>query len=103
MTQVILADTTTLQFRGFASGLATMPFIINTFISAEVAQGILTNSSNGWRWGYGCVSLSFLARARAGPPSSRLADTSLSLPAACSPLWCVTPPLSRRVRGRLVR
>lgn len=28
MTQVVLADTTTLQFRGFAAGLVTMPFII---------------------------------------------------------------------------
>lgn len=51
LTSIILADVTTLRYRAFAAGLLNIPWIINTFITAEIAQGIL--SSGGWRWGYG--------------------------------------------------
>lgn len=51
LTTIILADVTTLRYRAFAAGLLNIPWIINTFITAEIAQGVL--SSGGWRWGYG--------------------------------------------------
>ncbi|KAL7410360.1 major facilitator superfamily domain-containing protein [Mrakia frigida] len=53
LTQVVLADTTTLRWRGFAGGLVSLPFVINGFVAAEIAQGILPN----WRWGYGMFAV----------------------------------------------
>jgi hypothetical protein len=35
------------------SALLSTPFIINAFVSAEIAQGILPN----WRWGYGMFAI----------------------------------------------
>lgn len=35
------------------SALLSTPFIINSFVSAEIAQGILPN----WRWGYGMFAI----------------------------------------------
>lgn len=55
LTQVVLADVTTLRYRAFASGLLSMPFVINTWISAEIAEGVL--SGGGWRWGYGMFAI----------------------------------------------
>lgn len=49
--QIIIADMTTLRWRGAVSGLVSAPFIINNFVSAEIAEGVLPN----WRWGYGMV------------------------------------------------
>ena len=51
---IVIADMTTLRFRGFGSSMLTLPFVINSFVSAEIAQGVLTGA--GWRWGYGMVS-----------------------------------------------
>lgn len=50
--QIIIADMTNLRWRGLVTGLVSAPFIINNFVSAEIAQGVLPN----WRWGYGMVS-----------------------------------------------
>lgn len=33
----------------------SMPFIINTWISAEIANGVL--NGGGWRWGYGMFAI----------------------------------------------
>ncbi|CED82571.1 Predicted transporter (major facilitator superfamily) [Phaffia rhodozyma] len=49
LTQIILADITTLRWRAFASGLCTMPFVINAFVGSNIAAAINPN----WRWGYG--------------------------------------------------
>ncbi len=50
--QIIIADMTSLRYRGLVSGLVSAPFIINNFIAAQVAASVLPN----WRWGYGMVS-----------------------------------------------
>ncbi|KAI9322771.1 major facilitator superfamily domain-containing protein, partial [Dichotomocladium elegans] len=55
MTQVIIADVTTLKYRTFVAGLLSLPYIINTPISAEISQGVL--SGGGWRWGYGMFAI----------------------------------------------
>jgi hypothetical protein len=55
LTQVLLADTTTLQYRGLAAGAVTMPFVINAFVAAEIANRIIgdVTDTTSWRWGYG--------------------------------------------------
>lgn len=46
--QIIIADMTSLRWRGLVGGLATAPFLINIFASAEIASRVLPN----WRRGY---------------------------------------------------
>lgn len=53
MLQLIIADSTTLRFRGLVSACVSAPFIINNFVAAEIAQGVLPN----WRWGYGMFAI----------------------------------------------
>ncbi|EEB88307.1 hypothetical protein MPER_13927, partial [Moniliophthora perniciosa FA553] len=36
LTQIIIADITTLKWRGLVSGLISLPFVINVFIGANV-------------------------------------------------------------------
>ncbi|KAJ2962514.1 hypothetical protein NQZ79_g2376 [Umbelopsis isabellina] len=55
LTQIVLADVTTLRYRAFAGAVLSMPFVINTWISAEIAEGVL--SGGGWRWGYGMFAI----------------------------------------------
>lgn len=57
LTQILLADTTTLQYRGLAAGAVTMPFVINAFVAAEIANKILGDitDTTSWRWGYGAL------------------------------------------------
>ena len=52
MSQIIMADMTTLRWRGLSTALLSLPFIVNNFVSAEITEAILPN----WRWGYGMVS-----------------------------------------------
>lgn len=40
-----------------AGGLVSMPFVINGFVAAEIATGILGPDKGGWRWGYGSSRL----------------------------------------------
>ncbi|WWC66478.1 uncharacterized protein I206_100380 [Kwoniella pini CBS 10737] len=51
--QIVIADMTNLRWRGLVTGLVSAPFIINNFVSAEIAQGILPN----WRWGYAMFAI----------------------------------------------
>jgi len=51
LTQII-ADITTLKWRGLVSGLMTMPFIINAFLGSNTAAKVLDGA--GWRWGCMC-------------------------------------------------
>lgn len=55
LTQVVLADVTTLRYRAFWIGVMTMPFVINTWIAGEITNGVL--SGGGWRWGYGMFAI----------------------------------------------
>ncbi|GAA5884753.1 hypothetical protein JCM3774_005805 [Rhodotorula dairenensis] len=49
--QIVIADCTTLRWRGLLSNLPSIWFFVNAFVSANIAQGILETSS--WHWGYG--------------------------------------------------
>ncbi|KAI0759138.1 drug:h+ antiporter [Trametes elegans] len=55
LTQIIIADITTLKWRGLVSSLTSAPFIINAFIGSNVATQVLENST--WRWGYGMFAI----------------------------------------------
>ncbi|EKM58957.1 uncharacterized protein PHACADRAFT_25102 [Phanerochaete carnosa HHB-10118-sp] len=55
LTQIIIADITTLEWRGLVSALTSAPFIINAFIGANVSTGVLEHST--WRWGYGMFAI----------------------------------------------
>lgn len=50
--QIIVADITTLRWRGLVGGLVTAPFIVNIFLSAEIASRVLPD----WRMGFFMVS-----------------------------------------------
>lgn len=54
LTQIIIADITTLKWRGLVSGLISLPFIINAFVGSNIATNVLNGA--GWRWG--CTSSS---------------------------------------------
>ncbi|KAK8865789.1 hypothetical protein IAR55_000936 [Kwoniella newhampshirensis] len=51
--QIVIADMTTLRWRGLVTGLVSAPFIINNFVAAEIAEGVLPN----WRWGYAMFAI----------------------------------------------
>ncbi|KAG6885294.1 hypothetical protein C0993_003578 [Termitomyces sp. T159_Od127] len=55
LTQIIIADITTLKWRGLVSSLISMPFIINAFIGANVSASVIKHA--GWRWGYGMFAI----------------------------------------------
>ncbi|KAI0742084.1 drug:h+ antiporter [Daedaleopsis nitida] len=55
LTSVIVADITTLKWRGLVSALTSAPFIINAFVGSNVATSVITHS--GWRWGYGMFAI----------------------------------------------
>ncbi|KAH8080721.1 drug:h+ antiporter [Cristinia sonorae] len=52
---IVIADNTTLKWRGVASGLLATPYIINAFVGSVVAASILERAS--WRWGYGMFTI----------------------------------------------
>lgn len=55
LTQIIIADLTTLQWRALVSSLTSLPFVINGFIGPTIATAVL--QSSGWRWGYGMFAI----------------------------------------------
>ncbi|PPQ72102.1 hypothetical protein CVT26_006880 [Gymnopilus dilepis] len=55
LTQIIIADITTLKWRGLVSGLISLPFIINAFVGSNIATNVLNGA--GWRWGYGMFAI----------------------------------------------
>lgn len=55
LTSIIIADITTLQWRGFAVGMTSLPFIVNAFIGSNVSTQVLEHA--GWRWGYGMFAI----------------------------------------------
>ncbi|KAF9014214.1 drug:h+ antiporter [Cyathus striatus] len=63
LTQIIIADITTLKWRGLVSALMSTPFIINAFVGSNIATNMLTGA--GWRWGYGMFAI--LVPAALGP------------------------------------
>ncbi|KAG8793831.1 hypothetical protein FRC12_001461 [Ceratobasidium sp. 428] len=55
--QIIIADITTLKWRGLSSGLVSAPFIINAFAGSEVSASVMAPGGPGWRWGYGMFAV----------------------------------------------
>lgn len=49
--QVIIADITSTRARLLFSYIPATPFIINTWVSGDISQAVLTNTT--WRWGIG--------------------------------------------------
>lgn len=52
---IIVADLTPLEWRGFASSMLSTPFIINTWFSGKIVDAI--DSRGHWRWGYGMFAI----------------------------------------------
>lgn len=53
--EIIIGDTTTLRNRVIFAIMPSLPFIVNTWISGNVASAIITNST--WRWGIGMFAI----------------------------------------------
>ncbi|KAJ7764706.1 hypothetical protein B0H16DRAFT_1798029 [Mycena metata] len=51
ISNILLADITSLQWRGAVQGLNSMPSVITAFIAGKIATAISANTLNGWRWG----------------------------------------------------
>ena len=49
LVEVVVADTTSLRSRLFFSYIPALPFIINTWVSAEISSVVLQETT--WRWG----------------------------------------------------
>ena len=49
LTAIVIADTTTLKWRGLVNALMAVPFIINGFVGANISTQVIENST--WRWG----------------------------------------------------
>ncbi|KAM5544508.1 hypothetical protein V8D89_002168 [Ganoderma adspersum] len=55
LTSVIIADITTLKWRGLVTGLTSAPFLVNAVLGSKLADAVLQNL--GWRWGYGMFAV----------------------------------------------
>ncbi|KAL5526153.1 hypothetical protein ACEPAG_7491 [Sanghuangporus baumii] len=55
MVEIIIADTTTLRNRLFFSYIPATPYLINAWVSGNITEAILENSS--WRWGVGMFAI----------------------------------------------
>lgn len=55
LTQIVIADITTLTWRGLVVSLASTPFIINAFVGPNISSAIIEHL--GWRWGYGMFAI----------------------------------------------
>ncbi|KAE8155087.1 MFS general substrate transporter [Aspergillus avenaceus] len=52
---IIVADLTPLEWRGFASSMLSTPFIINTWFAGQIVDAI--DRRGQWRWGYGMFAI----------------------------------------------
>lgn len=59
LVEVIVADISSLRSRLLWSYIAATPFIINTWVSGDVAQAVLETTS--WRWGVGMWAIIYPA------------------------------------------
>ncbi|KAF7546694.1 hypothetical protein G7Z17_g8242 [Cylindrodendrum hubeiense] len=53
---IIVADLTPLEWRGFTSSMLSTPFIINTWFAGKIVDAI-EKKEDGWRWGYGMFAI----------------------------------------------
>jgi MFS family permease len=52
---VVIADITTLKWRGLVLSLNSVPFLINAFVGSNISAAIIERA--GWRWGYGLFAI----------------------------------------------
>ncbi|KAF4122977.1 MFS transporter, SIT family, siderophore-iron:H+ symporter [Geosmithia morbida] len=57
LVEVLIADITSTRARVFFSYIPALPFIINTWVSGNIATDVL--AAAGWRWGYGMWAVIF--------------------------------------------
>lgn len=50
---ILIADITSLQWRGAVNGAYALPWVVFAFVSGYITEGIGAYSQNGWRWGVG--------------------------------------------------
>ncbi|KAI9572565.1 MFS general substrate transporter [Boletus coccyginus] len=55
LTQIIIADITTLAWRGLVVSLVSAPFLVNAFIGPNISTAVIEHL--GWRWGYGMFAI----------------------------------------------
>ncbi|KAG2072951.1 MFS general substrate transporter [Suillus decipiens] len=55
LTQIIIADITTLAWRGLVVSLVSAPFLVNAFIGSNISSAVIEHI--GWRWGYGMFAI----------------------------------------------
>ncbi|KAG2045784.1 hypothetical protein BDR06DRAFT_1015289 [Suillus hirtellus] len=55
LTQIIIADITTLAWRGLVDSLVSAPFLVNAFIGSNISSAVIEYI--GWRWGYGMFAI----------------------------------------------
>jgi Sugar (and other) transporter len=49
VTELLVADLSSLKWRGLVLSLTSLPFLVNTFLGAEIVHTII--ESGNWRWG----------------------------------------------------
>lgn len=59
LVEVIVADISSLRSRLLWSYIAAMPFIVNTWVSGNIAQSVLETTT--WRWGVGMWAIIYPA------------------------------------------
>ncbi|KAJ3905942.1 major facilitator superfamily domain-containing protein [Lentinula edodes] len=55
LNNIVVADLTTLEWRGFVNSLLSAPFIINTWYAGKIVNALSTGEK--WRWGYGMFAI----------------------------------------------
>ncbi|KAK7447103.1 hypothetical protein VKT23_014316 [Stygiomarasmius scandens] len=55
LNDIIVADLTTLEWRGFVSSMLSAPFIINTWFAGKIVEAL--SDGEKWRWGYGMFAI----------------------------------------------
>ncbi|KAH6874654.1 ferrichrome-type siderophore transporter [Coprinopsis sp. MPI-PUGE-AT-0042] len=55
LTQIIIADVTSLKWRGLVSGLISLPFVVNAFVGTNISASL--NARGDWRWGYAMFAI----------------------------------------------
>ncbi|KAK4703700.1 hypothetical protein P7C70_g2520, partial [Phenoliferia sp. Uapishka_3] len=53
--QLVIGDVTSLRWRSLLSSTVSLPFFINAFVSANIAEQVIDRT--GWRWGYGMFAI----------------------------------------------
>jgi SIT family siderophore-iron:H+ symporter-like MFS transporter len=55
LVEVIIGDLTSLRSRLFFSFVPALPFVINTWVSGNITESVLANST--WQWGIGMFGI----------------------------------------------